>query len=387
VRLWIVFLKTWREMLRDAWVLGLSLAFAPFFVLLYWLFTMGGSTAYTVVVINQDRGALRADGSPFRAGEAAVKAIAAVAYADGKPLLKTRLASDRLEAEALLRERQAVAFIQLPPEFSAVILALQSGDRSRTNQVTFGGDLTNPYYMVGVNLAITAVDQYLVQASGQKPLVNYLEAPLGASAARTEFEVYVPGILVFAVILMIFQAAMTIAREIESGTLRRLQVTPLNAFEFIGGVTLALVCVGIISVLVTFLTALALGFRSQGAVWVAVLVGAVTTLSVVGLGMLVAAFSRTVSQAFVVANFPLGLMMFFSGSIFPIPKVTLFTLAGHPFGLYDLLPATFAVAALNKVLTLGAGLGEVSYELGMLLLLSALYFGASVWVFHRMHMR
>lgn len=387
MRLWLVFKKTWREMLRDPWVLGLSLAFAPFFVLLYWLFTQGGSTSYTVLVVNQDRGALRSDGSRLEAGIEAMQAIAALTYADGKPLLKTRRVDDPAQAQALLRERAGVAYVQFPPNFSQVILTRRAGATASASAVIFGGDLTNPYYLVGANLALTAIDQYVTQASGQPPLISYQEAALGDSAARTEFEVYVPGILVLAVILMIFQAAMTLAREVENGALSRLQVMPLTAFDLLGGVTLALVCVGGISVLLTFASAVALGFRSQGPLWIAGLVAACTSLSVIGLGMLVAAFTRTVSQAFVVANFPLGLLMFFSGAIFPIPKIPLFTLAGHPFGLYDILPVTHAVAALNKVLTLGAGLGEIGYELGMLLGLSALYFGVSVWIFQRVHLR
>jgi ABC-2 type transport system permease protein len=116
-------------------------------------------------------------------------------------------------------------------------------------------------------------------------------------------------------------------------------------------------------------------------------VGAVTSLSTFGAGLVVACFTRTVSQAFVVANFPLGLFMFFSGAIFPIPKSVLFTMGGHEIGLYDILPPTHAVVALNKVLVLGAGIGEVSFELSALLILSLVYFAIGVWLFNHMHLR
>ena len=61
----------------------------------------------------------------------------------------------------------------------------------------------------------------------------------------------------------------------------------------------------------------------------------------------------------------------------------LFDIGGHPFALQDILPPTHAVVALNKVLSLGVGLGSVTYELTALLVLSALYFAAGVWVFQR----
>jgi ABC-2 type transport system permease protein len=386
MRVWTVFLKTWREMSRDWWMLGLTLVFSPLFVFAYWAFTQGGSTSYTVLVVNQDQGALLSDGGRLQAGEAAIQAIQAVRYADGNPLLRTSRSDSLVQVDQILKNRLAVAFLVIPPDFSRTLLALQSGDRSQSAQITFGGDLTNPYYTVGATLALGAVDSYVVQATGQKPLVNYIEKALAGSAARTEFEIYTPGVLIFSVMMLIFLAAMVVAREVESGTLRRLQITRMTSFDFLGGVTLVMLSLAVISLLITLQTAVWLGFRSLGPLWAAVVVGAVASLSVIGAGLVVACFSRSVSQAFVIANFPLGLFMFFSGAIFPLPKVVLFHLAGHEVGLFDFLPPSHAVVALNKVLTLGAGLQEVSFELTALLLLSLLYFGAGVWLFQRLHM-
>ena len=100
-----------------------------------------------------------------------------------------------------------------------------------------------------------------------------------------------------------------------------------------------------------------------------------------------ACFSKTVSQAFVIANFPLGFLMFLTGTAFPLPRFTLFTIAGHGFALPDLLPPTHAVVALNKIFTLGAGFTDVTFELAALTLLSVLYFGIGVWLFQRTQMR
>ena len=386
MRLWHVFVKSMREMRRDWLTLGLTLVFAPFFVLLYWVFTHGGSTTYTILVLNQDSGAQRASGEPFQAGEDVIRAIATSTYADGKPLLVVKRVGNEAEMTRLLRDRAATAFVLIPEDFSRAILAAQNGDHSIHSRVTFGGDLTNPYYVLGAILATKAVDGYVVQATGLQPQIEYVEQPLGASAARTEFENYVPGILILAVILLVFQAAITVAREVEAGTLRRLQVTPLTAFDFLGGVTVALMIVGVAGLILTFATSLALGFRSQGPVWVAIVVGAITSLSVIGVGLITACFSRSVSQAFVIANFPLAFFMFFTGASFPIPAVTLFTIVGRPINLYELLPPTHAVVALNKVLVQGAGLRDVAYELCALTVLSVVYFAIGVWLFNRMHL-
>ena len=387
MRAWVVFRKTMREITRDKWMLGLTLAFAPFFVFLYWLWFQGGSTVYPIAVINQDQGVTLPNGSAYKAGDEVSAAIQAVTYADGRPLLKVVNVPDQAAAEPLLRDRKATAFIQIPGDFSQTIQARQAGDRSVTTNITFGGDLSNTYYMIGANMALTCVDAYVQQASGQKPLVNYVEKPMGASATRSEFDTYVPGTLIFSIVLLIFLAAMTVAREIETGALRRLQLTPMTSFDLLGGITAALLLVGAAASILSFLVALALGFHSQGPVWIAILISIIASLSVIGLGMVVASLTRSVSQAFVVANFPLAMMMFFSGIIFPMPPVKLFSIAGRTISPYDILPPTHAVVALNKILTLGASLSDVAYELIALLVLSVLYFVAGAWLFKRMHLR
>ena len=82
----------------------------------------------------------------------------------------------------------------------------------------------------------------------------------------------------------------------------------------------------------------------------------------------------------------LGLLMFFTGVIFPIPKVKLFNLGEQVVSLYDLLPPTHAVAAFSKIFTLGVGLRDVVYEMVSLLVLSLVYFALGVWLFQRRQM-
>ena len=170
-----------------------------------------------------------------------------LAYESGSPLLKVTLAGDHGEAEQRLRDRAAAALVIIPADFSAQLAAFRSGDTSASADLTFVGDLTNPTYTVAAVMAMTA-------ANPPRP-VELVEIPLGASAVRTEFENYVPGLFVLAVVLMVFQAAMTPARDIESGALRRLHLTPLTAFDYLGGTSLWLGLVSIAAVGLTFATA------------------------------------------------------------------------------------------------------------------------------------
>jgi len=387
-RLLSVLRKCAREQKRDLWVLGLSLAFAPLFVLLYYLMTGGtGSTSYAVFVINQDVPVTMENGVRLAAGEEVVSGLQAMTYENGNPLLRVIPVSNRAEAETRLRNRDAALLLVIPPDFSAAVAAYRRGDASAQSALTFVGDLTNPTYTVAAVMVMTVSDNYISTATGAERPIQLVEEPLGNSAARTEFENYVPALFIFAVILVIFQAAMTPAREVESGTLRRLRLTRVNSFELLGGITAWLVLVALLEVALTFVVALACGFRSQGSLWLAILVIAITSLSVIGAGMIVAAFSKTVSQAFVIANFPLGLFMFMSGVIYPLPRTPLFTLFGHAVAIYDVLPTTHAVLALNKIFTLGLGFKDILFELSALTLLSVIYFAVGVWIFQKRQMK
>jgi ABC-2 type transport system permease protein len=370
-----VFRKSLLEQVRSGWELALILLTIPAFVMVYWLFFGGGSTSYSLLVINQDSG-------PH--GERLTQAIAGLAYPDGKPILRVKPATDRAAAETLLRNRDAAALVVIPPNFSTRLERFRdSGARVEGDPLVFSGDLTNPIYAVAAVLASGVVEDYQREVTGQPRPVAVAEEPLGGSATRSEFETYVPGLLVVAVVMMLFTAATRVASEIERGGVRRLALTQVTSLEYLAGVSAVQMLVGSAAVLLAFVTAFALGFRSQGPLWLAVLIGATSAFSVIGVGLIVAAISKTTGQAFIIANFPMVLMMFFSGGVFPVQRIPLFTLGGRTFALFDILPQTHAVLALNKVLTLGAGPGEVAYELSMVVLLSTLYFLVGVFVFDR----
>lgn len=373
-----VFRKAMWEQRRDFLILSLTLLLGPSFVLLYALFFPTGSTTYGVLVWNQDA---------TDAGNALIERLRQVAYSDGQPLLVVSPVDSRAAAENPLRDRDAEVLLVIPPDFSQTLQAARAGQAAAGTPVTFVGDLTNPYYAVAAIMANAALDQYIQETTGQTRPVEIVEEAMGASAARSEFETYVPGLLVLAVILLIYQSSMTITREVETGTLRRLQTTGMTALDFLGGTAAALTLTALLAVALTFLAALALGFRSQGPLWLAFLVAALTSVSIIGTGLIVACFSRSGMQASIIANFPLALFMFFSGAAFPLPRVPLFSLGGRVIGLYDILPPTHAVAALNKIFTLGAGLNDILYELTALVLLSALYFAVGVGLFSRRHLR
>lgn len=387
MRLWQIFTKCAMEQKRDLWVLGLSVAFAPLFVIIYWLVTSaGGSTTYGVMVLNQDRGAVTTSGTQLSSGLELIDDMRQLAYKNGSPLLRILPVDDRTVAETRLRNRDAALLVIIPQDFSTAVLTARNKQPISPAQVEFVGDLTNPYYTIAAVSVMTTVDSFSMAAEGSPRPIQLLETALGGSSARTEFENYVPGLLILAIVLLVFQASIMVARESEGGKLKRLRLTGISAFEFLGGITAWLIVVAVFSLAITFLTAVLCGFRSQGPIWLALLISILACISIIGVGLIVASFAKTVTQAFIIANFPLGFFMFLTGAVFPLPRTNLFTLFGHGVAIYDFLPPTHAVMALNKIFTLGAGFQDIIFELVALTLLSALYFFIGVALFHKLNM-
>lgn len=373
-----------RELVRTPMVPVLSLVLAPFFVLLIWAFyPSGGSTTYAVVVVDQDAGAASATGD-VHAGTDAVAALSDLAYPSGDPILEVREVADRDAATTEIREHRALVFLELPPTFSASVVAAREGS-SGDVPVTFGGDLGTPTYPVAAIMAMNALDTAVRDLTGRPATLTTTEVGLGTSGSRTEFEAYVPGVLVFAIGLMIFSAAMSIAQGVENRTLRRLARTPVRAVDVIGGVAIVQVGLGVASGGVALATAMALGFRSAGPMWLVLPIWVLAGLGVVGLGMAVAALTTTAAQAFLLANFPFGVFMFLSGTVFPVRGATLFSVAGHGVNVLDLLPPRHAVNALSTICTYGST--DVGYELVLLTVLSLGYFALGAWLLHRRHLR
>ena len=373
-----IFWKSLKEQVRDPVTLGLSLIIGPFFVLLYWLMIPSGSTTYGVLVQNLDTGPR---------GIEAITLLETLAYPSGDPLLDVISVSDQARAEDLLKDRDAEVLLIIPANFSEKLEAASRGKIQNPAEITLVGDLTNPYYAVGAVMAGSVLDEFVQVQTGVIRPVQFTEIALGASEGRSEFDLYIPGILIISVVMLVFIISMTITYEVEAGTLRRLQMTSMKASDLLIGISLPTVLLGVISLLLTLFVAILLGFSSQGSIWAALLIGGITAVAVVGVGLIVAAFSKSVSQAFIIANFPLIFFMFFSGAVYPIPRIILFQIAGFNISLYDLLPPTHAVMALNKILTLGADLADVLYEIISLLVLSLLYYLVGILIFQRRHLR
>jgi ABC-type multidrug transport system permease subunit len=308
-------------------------------------------------------------GSP---GEPLIETLGAQRYADGRPIFAITATADLETAEAALKAQTATALVRLSADASTIFIK--------------GDALYPPFYRAGVILE-SVINDYADRLAHRPELVRIVEQPLGAAGPQTEFDLYAPGMMIFALLLIIPQTAMLVAREIRWGTLTRLRLTRLRAWDFLGGISLAQMAVAVAQVVIIFASALLLGFHNQGSLGLALLVGLAVSFSAIGLGLVVACFVQNDSQAINVGSTVTMLQVFMSGSFFALPPLTVFTLAGHQIDLFDVFPATHGFLALQQVLSYGAGLHQIAFRLGATLILSGLYFGLGVVFFQRLKMQ
>jgi ABC-2 type transport system permease protein len=112
-------------------------------------------------------------------------------------------------------------------------------------------------------------------------------------------------------------------------------------------------------------------------------VAILTSLSMMPVSLITAAFLKSAFDVATVGCFPFFILLFFSGCMFPLPGVRLFSFAGYVFNVFDILPLTHASTAFGKILNSGAGISDVLYELCMILLLTAVYFIIGLFLYRR----
>jgi ABC-2 type transport system permease protein len=231
------------------------------------------------------------------------------------------------------------------------------------------------------------LDVYTRALSGSRPPAEMDEKLTGQGRTITEFDAAVPGLIVFALLNATLTAGAAFLREVDRGTMLRLALSRLRAWEFVGAVTVVQAGICVTAVMLALLAALAAGFPFHGTLVAMVVLAAASSIGVVGVALLTAACLKTMHDLLTVGVAPYFVIMFFSGLMFPMPQWVLFQVGGRTVRHQDLLPLASSVTAFDRVMNYGAGLGALGFELVLVTTISAAWFGVGLWAFERRHMR
>jgi len=384
MKLFTVFKKSFIEQIREYWILIFTITTAPFFVFLYYLMVQAEIPVYVIAVQNNDIG-IGINSDTVKYSDALIDNLAFIDKETDDFHFVVKHVATRPEGETLLKNKKADLLMILSQNFSH---SINDKNHEQKSHVEFVGDLTSFDYMISAIFVSEYFTQFINETTGYDPPYMFSETPLGMSADKNEFDLYVPGLLIFSIIVMILSAAAAIVRESEIQTIKRLKISKLSAFEFLAGTSLVQIIVAFLSLFFTLITAMVLGFQMPENSFLPVLIiSFLLSISIIALGLTLAAFCRSVKDVMIIGVFPFFLLMFFTGATFPIHSTKIFSIGDYSMTVHGLLSPSQAVNALNKILNLGMGFQDVLPEITALIGLTAIYFLLGLWAFNKRHMK
>ena len=386
MKLLSVIIKSLKEQIRSYWLLLLSLSMGPFFIFVYYLILESEKPEYKLLFLNNDSGALVED-QAYNHGSNLSSFLTDFSLDSVALPITLQEVKDRNEGIERVKNKKADALIIIHEGFSGAIESRRLDDTSAAPRVEFIGDLTNTDYLISAIWANEIIHEYSLQATGQKRAVEVKETALGISGTISDFDLVLPGILIVSLIMLMFTASIAFVGEVENKTITRLKLSKISAFEFVGGIGFVQLLVGIVSVVLTLITSLFLGFKYSGSLAIMLLVASLTSFSIISFSLIIAAFTKSSNEVLVVGNFPMFLFMFFTGAAFPMKSEPWFTIAGYPVNLQGLMSPTHAISALNKTLIMDMPVASILPEMTAIVLLTLLYFGIGAYFFQRRHLK
>ncbi len=372
MKLFATIVKSLKESIRDWKILALVLMFSPFFLLLIYLFYGQSPTTYKIGIMNLDEG---------KSSMELVNSINTIKGPSDTVLFHIINIKNTDDLKIKVKDKTLDIGIVIPNDYSKI-----SVDRSETpNQtvVHFYGSMSNAKYMVAAVLVGNAVNQQGMAAANITLPASISETFLEKRLPINEFEQYVPGLISLSVLMILFTATASIVKENDKKTLIRLKLSRLGSFNFLTGVCIVQAVISIAAIVISYWTAVALGYRPEGNFGSILFIGIISSLSMVSISLVVASFLNTIFDVLTIGCFPFFILMFFSGCMFPLSKINVLTISGHSLGITDILPLTHTVNAFNKILNYGSGLGDVVFDVFMIVLLTVIYFSTGLILYQK----
>lgn len=167
----------------------------------------------------------------------------------------------------------------------------------------------------------------------------------------------------------LFGVGYVIVRYRKNSVLKRLKATPLTALEFVSAQLISrLLIVMFMSSVVYAGCNFFFDFYMEGSYLDLFIIGALGAFSLISLGLLIASRSKSDELVGGLLNLTSWPMMLLSSVWFSIEGAPKFVQV-----IAELLPLTHLVEGARKIITQGATLGDISYHVSALLMMSAIF--------------
>ena len=284
---------------------------------------------------------------------------------------------DRVEAAAArLQDGRAILALVIPPDFQD---QLESDATTRLQVLVDGANSNTAAQARSQVLAVAARfeedwSRRIEPKGGVRPVVRIW---YNSSLSYSSF-IVVSMIAIAALIVGVINPAASFVREKEAGTIEQLRVTPLGVTELFIGKTMPTLVMGLISIFPSLLIVWWFGVPFQGSLLLLLAITGVFLLSAIGIGVLIAAVTRTLQQALLLGFFGLFPLMFLSGTIVPIESMP------EPLQTLSLVsPLRHYLEALLGLFFKGAGVNDLWPQALALMAIGTPIFVLAALIFRR----
>ncbi|MBN2273906.1 MAG: ABC transporter permease [Bacteroidales bacterium] len=374
--------KSLLEQSRAFWLFLLTVLTAPFFVLVYNLINESYKPSYDILLVNNDHGYYIDPAGQVNLGDT----LTAYIHGAIKDGFSFHEEGSRSAAVKKIENKKADVLILVPGDFSVFIL---DGDKDSVllPRIEFIGNITDINYIIGAIGVYEGISNFFSTFLETEPQFLMEETPIGSSGDLSDFDLAIPGLLIFSIVMLMLSASSAFVAEVENKTMQRLKLSNVSTLEFLSGVSMVQLLVGVISIILTLLVALAMGFRFEGSWFAFFAVAVLTCISIIAFSLIIAAFTKSVTQVLVVGNFPLFLFMFFTGAMFPVNVPEWFKVGDYGVSVIGLMSPTHAVSAMHDLLILKKELVDTWPQLLCLAVISIIYFSIGWFFYRRRHMK
>lgn len=328
----------------------------PFFIFFYWLL-IGNSPKETIGLYLQESANI-----PTYRSQTIVDSI--VNRMKGSQKEKIQIIRSQKEFDTKLEERKIFLGIKIGAERD---LAKNKFQKIKIEIFTSDNNLKEQ------NISLKLKSDLLDLFSTETNLPFSIQIKNNREVSpQSDFEKFVPGLLVFSIIMLVFSSSMMMAAEIESETYLRYKMSNTHVFSVLIGSSFLQLFNGTLSILFSLIITKILGYQFHDKLIFIFLICLLGAVSCVGTGLLIASFMKTSQQAFLTSSFIMFLFLLFSGIIFPKP--TLLINIGDGFDVFYLLPTALMKSALDSLLIWNKGFDFIFFELSVLSALSLFYY-------------
>jgi len=283
--------------------------------------------------------------------------------------------------------------VTLPKASNVTSVLSVQGDSGYTNFLYAQGLITTTFDQYKNDVAAKAVAN-AASGGSYRPLADYIPIemqPIAGTQSFSPFDYMVPGLIIIAILLQVSLVSASLVRDIERGTLDRLKLSVVRAFDLLFGTFLAWTLVTIAQVPMLIAVATGLGYNYSGSTLssleLALVIGVIAGMASIALALLIASFAQNEMQALELGAMIVLPVAFLGGAFFPLPPQVI-EFGGMTFSVYDVLPWTHAISALRSVLTYGTGLSaDIVVQITWLIVLTAIMFVVAVVCYSRVRLR